>query len=972
MAADDTDELAEDELAKWMGRVQKRKGLAFLKHEQTGQSALIAGIRRSCCIEKLRILLQHRDCAKCGDKSGLPLHIAIQVGSKADTLTVLVNTYPDALKVPDVQTRLLPLHMMLDNESFNQETVSVCRLMLEFYPEAAQISCNDRLAFHICLERHLPWELTELVLSKNRCAAATPTSGMLPLHTAVLHNLDSRIISSLIAAHPRALLLEMPGSGRLPVEYAIEKKAHTTVILSLMSGVPSGPCADPRAVAYACASTLGLVTETPRAADVDCFSHRVVLQVVLQNLPLQAVHMDAVKGNILEELERSVRDSMVSLPAGYRVELLHPELAGGVPHQAATPANMRKSGTLESASSKWRWERQGSLESMHSVASALMGSRPFRDQHHDRPTTTVLVLEFCIDTDLGLGERLTEELRLVRERGILKGDAEERIRQLLMFVTSPDYEGDLASIQFESAVEDFRVDVGEAQLTTMSIPIPIVPLGGDKFTLHMGLEDTVEDIKRRVRRRGSRAAHAQRLRLPDGSTPADRLACTDLVQMLADQASLEDGGGALRLEESHEFLHLALRFAVDDQIVDELLARGAHKVREADSEGVLPLHLAMLSGVSERACEQLLGCYPEAARAKLQGHGWYPLDLALDRRFGQSFVHALLGHVKPRDWTQDGFYNPEGARLHKKLRLPLHVAVLNGYPAATLKLIESSGCPLDAADAVSGQSLLDCALSCNRAEEVQTIFPHMMGSVGDVYDGSRRRLHQAVVAGAPESIVRPMCKKCGGEELLVRDLGGNLPIHLACAHGATLVIVNVLLEFCPDSARQPDRRGRLPIHLAVENQARPGVISALLAKDEGMVSAVAPCGRSLLELAAKVDAPPWVTAELVEHWPEDALEFSLLRGAWPRNGASADIHRLLREREEQREAPGALAEPGLPVLQRAPLRDSRGSARGEGAASVVETAAQGPPSEGAGAEEVEEEGTFSSLYNGLASVFAWS
>lgn len=74
-----------------------------------------------------------------------------------------------------------------------------------------------------------------------------------------------------------------------------------------------------------------------------------------------------------------------------------------------------------------------------------------------------------------------------------------------------------------------------------------------------------------------------------------------------------------------------------------------------------------------------------------------------------------------------------------------------------------------------------------------------------------------------------MLSDTGAAEL--RDAGGMLPMHYACAYGTHAAVLEVLARANPDSLTAVENHGRTPMHLAMVNahrDASPGVIRFLL------------------------------------------------------------------------------------------------------------------------------------------------
>ena len=73
-------------------------------------------------------------------------------------------------------------------------------------------------------------------------------------------------------------------------------------------------------------------------------------------------------------------------------------------------------------------------------------------------------------------------------------------------------------------------------------------------------------------------------------------------------------------------------------------------------------------------------------------------------------------------------------------------------------------------------------------------------------------------------------------EASVQDKDGNLPLHIACDHGAPFQLVFSLLDAFPSGAKSANSKGQVPLHFAAgRNNARADVVRALRAVAPGAV-----------------------------------------------------------------------------------------------------------------------------------------
>ena len=77
-----------------------------------------------------------------------------------------------------------------------------------------------------------------------------------------------------------------------------------------------------------------------------------------------------------------------------------------------------------------------------------------------------------------------------------------------------------------------------------------------------------------------------------------------------------------------------------------------------------------------------------------------------------------------------------------------------------------------------------------------------------------------------------------GESAKWPDENKMLPIHYACAYGASVEVMEELIQAWEESIGKPDAKGRLPIHFALGNADRPnsaGVAQLLVSLSPGCI-----------------------------------------------------------------------------------------------------------------------------------------
>lgn len=87
------------------------------------------------------------------------------------------------------------------------------------------------------------------------------------------------------------------------------------------------------------------------------------------------------------------------------------------------------------------------------------------------------------------------------------------------------------------------------------------------------------------------------------------------------------------------------------------------------------------------------------------------------------------------------------------------------------------------------------------------------------------------------------------------DENGSLPLHYACAYGATEDVLKILLRVIPTSTAAVDIKGRTPLHFALGNADRatsPAVVQLLLEKTPGVANETDDEGQLPVHLLAAV------------------------------------------------------------------------------------------------------------------------
>lgn len=102
----------------------------------------------------------------------------------------------------------------------------------------------------------------------------------------------------------------------------------------------------------------------------------------------------------------------------------------------------------------------------------------------------------------------------------------------------------------------------------------------------------------------------------------------------------------------------------------------------------------------------------------------------------------------------------------------------------------------------------------------------------------RLPIHLACANGAPLGLIDLLLQVFRECAVMEDPHDGSLPLHIACRAGAALPVVRRLVEECPEVVVAVDSGGRVPLHVAVLSQAPYVVIEFLLLQDVESVVAL--------------------------------------------------------------------------------------------------------------------------------------
>jgi hypothetical protein len=127
----------------------------------------------------------------------------------------------------------------------------------------------------------------------------------------------------------------------------------------------------------------------------------------------------------------------------------------------------------------------------------------------------------------------------------------------------------------------------------------------------------------------------------------------------------------------------------------------------------------------------------------------------------------------------------------------------------------------------------------------------------------RLPIHLACANGGPVGLLEVLLRAypSGGTEADPHN--GHLPLHVVCQAAPTLASVRLLLSLCPESTKAVDMQGKLPLHLAIINTAPYTVIEAMVEEDIDSAVALDQDGKTPYEYALQSYGRGHVVSELL-------------------------------------------------------------------------------------------------------------
>lgn len=270
-------------------------------------------------------------------------------------------------------------------------------------------------------------------------------------------------------------------------------------------------------------------------------------------------------------------------------------------------------------------------------------------------------------------------------------------------------------------------------------------------------------------------------------------------------------------------LHMAMtQEHPDKDILHVLLAYYPLAAKMEDFDGRLPLHIALehhpFTLSMHSFVEELLHTYPQCT--KILYHDNLPLHIALDGSVPSGVVLALIRiHPEAVQTTNGDGRWPLHMVLDRNADLEVLDLLLNTYPAAVLERMSNG--------------------------------PH------DVH-GTYLPLQKALLKGATQERIM-LLADCDTGDLCMQEDDAHFALELALKHGASVHIIQVMLDKHKKAVCIENPSGMLPLHTAMEYKVMKEIILELVnanpaaTRTKREASGMFPLHRALqLELSSKV------------------------------------------------------------------------------------------------------------------------
>lgn len=216
---------------------------------------------------------------------------------------------------------------------------------------------------------------------------------------------------------------------------------------------------------------------------------------------------------------------------------------------------------------------------------------------------------------------------------------------------------------------------------------------------------------------------------------------------------------------------------------------------------------------------------------------------------------------------------------YKLGRTPVHAAVANGAPLDVVQhVLELRPLALTEKDAW-GKTPLACACMNAKAgnENAAAILRHVLTEKGvrTLDRGGMTALHTACANGASVENMH-LLLDAFPDAIRLPDSNGKLPLHAACSYPKVeKAALQLLLRAYPDSLKQFDKMGALPLHIAIQRKCPTDIILFLIDQAKGAARTREASSKMYpLHMACRSGADKILLEKLIDVYPEaiDAVD----------------------------------------------------------------------------------------------------
>lgn len=245
-------------------------------------------------------------------------------------------------------------------------------------------------------------------------------------------------------------------------------------------------------------------------------------------------------------------------------------------------------------------------------------------------------------------------------------------------------------------------------------------------------------------------------------------------------------------------LHIAVSHGdVDVDVVNMLLKVHSMAARLEDVFGLLPIHVAVISGACVHVVKSLLVVFPACISVKC-GDGKTPFEHAIDS------VHPNKNDIM------------ECLNKHSDILVPLRNDQEDEYDCRNerpniLKMIERSEWESIHSRLVSNPDEACILIEGGNIDQHNAKLP----------------IHRACMMKAPSSVISSLIN-ANPSGVCSKTLNNDYPLHLACKYGADVKVIKILFHAYENAIRHRNDFGSTPIHHACMTESSTHILQFML------------------------------------------------------------------------------------------------------------------------------------------------